>query len=218
VNDTSSVPVEPGQIETGQIEPGKWERMVEANPQHPFNYAERFRQMAANGADLLGEARFVDAMAPRGAHILDAGCGPGRHASWLAGRGHRVVGVDLDPDLIDIARTEAPGPSYFVQNLAVLDLPAQGVDEAFDVIVCAGNVITFPAPSSRRPILERFAAHLAPEGRVVIGFGAGRGYEFNEFLADAMHSGLELQLGLGTWDLQPYRPESNFLVAVFSRA
>ncbi|GAA1388548.1 class I SAM-dependent methyltransferase [Luteococcus peritonei] len=200
------------------VEPGTWERMVASNPQHPFNYAERFRQMAANGADLLGEARFVDTMAPREAHILDAGCGPGRHASWLAARGHRVVGVDLDPNLIEIARAEAPGPDYFVQNLALLDLPAQGVEEAFDVIMCAGNVIAFPAPSSRRPILERFAAHLKPEGRAVIGFGAGRGYEFNEFLNDAAHSGLELQLGLSTWDLKPFRTDTNFLVAIFGRA
>ncbi|WP_420175929.1 class I SAM-dependent methyltransferase [Luteococcus sp. OSA5] len=200
------------------IEPGKWEQMVAANPQHPHNYAERFRQMAANGADLLGEARFVDAMAPRGARILDAGCGPGRHASWLAERGHDVVGVDLDPTLIEIARREAPGPRYFAQDLALLDLPAQGVTEPFDVILSAGNVITFPAASSRRRILANLAAHLAPEGRAVIGFGAGRGYDFQDFLVDAQASGLNLQLGLGTWDLKPFREDSDFLVAIFARS
>ncbi|MGO4957216.1 class I SAM-dependent methyltransferase [Luteococcus sp. Sow4_B9] len=200
------------------IEPGTWEKMVAANPQHPYNYAERFRQMAAQGADLLGEARFVDAMAPRGARILDAGCGPGRHASWLAQRGHEVVGVDLDPTLIEIARREAPGPQYFVQDLMLLDLPAQGVTEGFDVIMSAGNVIAFPAASSRRRILANLAAHLKPEGRAVIGFGAGRGYEFPDFFADAEASGLQLDLALSTWDLKPYTPDSNFLVAILTRA
>lgn len=204
--------------ENTPIEPGQWERIVAANPQHPYSYAERFRRMEASGADLLGEARFVDAMAPRSAHILDAGCGPGRHAGHLATRGHRVVGVDIDPVLVGIARDEHPGPDYFVQDLAALDLPAVGVTEPFDVILCAGNVIAFPAPSSRRRILANFARHLADEGRAVIGFGAGRGYEFSDFLTDAQASGLDLQLGLGTWDLRPYRPDATFLVAVFGRA
>ena len=39
------------------------------------------------GADLVGEARLIDAMVPRGAAILDAGCGPGRHAGHLHERG-----------------------------------------------------------------------------------------------------------------------------------
>jgi hypothetical protein len=55
-----------------------WLRMIEQNPGHSSWYIERFRAMAAAGDDLGGEARFVDAMAPRGARILDAGCGPGR--------------------------------------------------------------------------------------------------------------------------------------------
>lgn len=201
-----------------RIEPGTWEQVVAANPNHAQNYAERFRRMAADGADLLGEARFVDAMAPRGAHILDAGCGPGRHAGELHQRGHRVVGVDLDPHLIEVARAEAPGPEYFVSNLHVLDLPALGVAEPFDVILCAGNVIAFPAPSSRRPILSRFAAHLKDEGRAVIGFGKGRNYDFGEFVEDAEASGLALEVGLASWDLRPFEEDSNFLVGIFRKA
>lgn len=201
-----------------QIEPGTWERVVAANPDHARNYAERFRKMAAGGADLLGEARFVDAMAPRAAHILDAGCGPGRHAGELHRLGHRVVGVDLDPHLIEVAKAEAPGPDYYVGNLHTLDLPAEGVTEPFDVILCAGNVIAFPAPSSRRPILSRFAAHLRDDGRAVVGFSTGRGYEFSDFVADAEASGLALQVGLASWDLRPFEEDSNFLVAMLGKA
>lgn len=200
------------------IEPGKWENMVAANPDHPKNFAKRFRQLAAEGADLVGEARFVDTMAPRQAHVLDAGCGIGRHAGELHRMGHRVVGVDLDPYLVDIARTDCPGPQYLVGNLHELDLPAQGIDESFDVILCAGNVITFPAPSSRRPILERFAAHLKPSGRVVVGFGQGRGYEFGDFVTDAEASGLAFQLGFSSWNLHPFAADSDFLVAILCRA
>ena len=200
------------------VEPGTWEKVVAANPQHAHNYAERFRQMEANGADLLGEARFVDAMVQRNARILDAGCGPGRHAGYLAERGHDVVGVDLDPTLIAIAQAEHPGPTYFAQDLTLLDLAGHGVEAGFDAILCAGNVIAFPAPSSRRRILANLAAALAPDGRAVFGFGQGRGYEFADFLDDAAASGLVLELGLSTWDLKPFADGSNFLVAIFHNA
>jgi hypothetical protein len=48
----------------------------------------------------------------------------------------------------------------------------------------------------------------------VVGFGAGRGYDFDEFLADAQAGGLEPDLLLSTWDLRPFTPESEFMVAV----
>ena len=44
--------------------------------------------------------------------------------------------------------------------------------------------MTFLADETRVVVLERMAAHLAPDGRVAIGFGANRGYEFDEFRAD----------------------------------
>ena len=170
--------------------------------------------MAAAGRDLAGEARLVDAMVGRGARILDAGCGPGRVAAELAGRGHEVVGVDVDAVLIEAAVEDHPGPRWIVEDLAELDLPARGIGDLFDAIVCAGNVMTFLAPSTRDEVLRRLRRHVHPEGRVVIGFGAGRGYEFSEFLTDARQVGLEADLLLSTWDLRPWREDSDFLVAV----
>src|SRR6266511_4935980 len=35
---------------------------------------------------------------------LDAACGTGRYAAYLAARGHKVVGVDSSPDMLDLAR------------------------------------------------------------------------------------------------------------------
>jgi hypothetical protein len=57
-------------------------------------------------------------------------------------------------------------------------------------------------------------AHLSEGGRASIGFGAGRGYEFDEFLADAAAVGWATDLLLATWDLRPFTPESDFLVAI----
>ena len=49
----------------------------------------------------------------------------------------------------------------------------------------AGLVGAFAAPGTRQKILRRFRVHLREQGRAVVGFGAGRGYEFDDFLADA---------------------------------
>lgn len=191
-----------------------WMQKVAADPGHSHWYVERFRSMARAGDDLVGEARLVDALAPRGARILDAGCGPGRIGGYLASLGHDVVGVDVDPVLIEAAQQDHRGPRWLVADLAELDLPAGGITEKFDVIVSAGNVMTFLAPSTRVRVLARLRAHLAGGGRAVIGFGAGRNYEFGEFLDDAQEAGFTPDLLLSTWDLRPFGEDSDFLVAI----
>ncbi|MGY1811285.1 class I SAM-dependent methyltransferase [Blastococcus sp. SYSU D00820] len=194
-------------------EPSAWVRMTQEDPGHSAAYVQRFRDLAARGTDIVGEARLVDAMLPRGARVLDAGCGPGRVGGHLARAGHQVVGVDVDPVLIAAAEEDHPGPRWLVGDLAELDLP-----ERFDAVVCAGNVVTFLAPGTRREVLLRFRRHLAADGRAVVGFGAGRGYAFDEFLADARATGLEPDLLLSTWHLHPFTDASDFLVAVLRPA
>ncbi|GAA3257461.1 class I SAM-dependent methyltransferase [Dactylosporangium siamense] len=191
-----------------------WLACVEADPNHSHRYVERFRSMAAEGADLGGEARFVDAMAPRGSRVLDAGCGPGRVGALIAAAGHEVVGVDVDPVLIAAAEHDHPGPRWLVGDLAELDLPGQGVPDGFDVVVCAGNVMAFLAADTRREVLRRLRGHLRAAGRIVVGFGAGRGYGFDEFVDDVHACGLAPDLMLSTWDLRPFTADADFLVAV----
>ncbi len=107
-----------------RVATSKWIEITRANPEHSSWYIERFRSMAAAGDDLDGEARMVDAMATRRSRILDAGCGPGRVGATLAERGHTVVGVDVDPELIAAAEEDHPGPRWVVADLALMDSPA----------------------------------------------------------------------------------------------
>ncbi len=174
--------------------------------------------MRADGADLHGEARLIDAMASRNARILDAGCGPGRIGGELALRGHQVMGVDVDPELIEAARDVHPDVEWHVGDLSELDLHDDDGRSTFDLIVCAGNVMTFLAPGTAVDVLRNFASHLAPEGRAVIAFGAGRGYSFDALLSDAEFAGLTCDARFSTWELRPWTSSSDFLVAVLSPA
>jgi SAM-dependent methyltransferase len=92
---------------------------------------------------------------------VDAACGTGRFAEFLAGRGHQVIGIDSSPDMLAHARRRVPGGEF---HLAELDrLPLQ--DDCVDVIVCALALVHVPR---LRPVLAEFARVLRPGGDLVI--------------------------------------------------
>lgn len=188
--------------------------MTDTAPGHSQWYIERFRTMAADGADLAGEARLVDALVARGSRILDAGCGPGRIGGELHSRGHTVVGVDVDPELIEAAEQDHPGPTWLVGDLAELDLDAAGEQEPFDAAVVAGNVLPFLAAGTESEVLRRIGTYMKPEGRIAVGFGFGRGYELAAFDADVRRAGLVVESRFATWDLRPFTTEADFVVSL----
>lgn len=71
--------------------------------------------------------------------VLDVGTGPGRFGALFAGRGCRVVGVDLNPDMLEIARDTARGlgveDRFEIRGASADDL-SQFDDGSFDTILC----------------------------------------------------------------------------------
>lgn len=185
--------------------------------EHSRWYAERFRAMAQDGQDLEGESRLVDTLAPRRARLLDAGCGPGRHGGHLARLGHRVVGVDIDPVLIEAAREDHPGATWLVGDLATLDLAAHGEEEQFDGVLLAGNVMDFIGEEHRVEAVHRVAAQVRPGGFVLVGCRVGRGFTPQQLDAALPGTGLVLEQRFATWDLRPYREDPDFCVSVLRR-
>lgn len=185
---------------------------TETDADHSTWYRDRFRELAAEGADLEGEARFVDALAAPSSRVLDAGCGAGRLGGALHRRGHGVVGVDADEVLVAEARDVHPGPRWLVGDLAELDL-----GETFDVVVSAGNVMVFLAPGTEGRVVQRLASHVAVDGALVLGFRLDRHYALADLDADLDRVGFAVEQRFATWDLRPWTPSSDFAVTVARR-
>ncbi|MCZ8165173.1 bifunctional 2-polyprenyl-6-hydroxyphenol methylase/3-demethylubiquinol 3-O-methyltransferase UbiG [Silanimonas sp.] len=123
---------------------------------------------------VLNPARlgYVAARQPlRGARVLDVGCGGGLLSEAMAREGARVLGLDLSPELIDIAKLHRLEST---QGGAILDLEyrVQAVEAlaaaepaSFDAITCMEMLEHVPEPGS---ILEACARLLKPGGRLFV--------------------------------------------------
>jgi hypothetical protein len=74
--------------------------------------------------------------------------------------------------------------------------------------------MAFVAPGTEEAALSAVAAHLAPDGLVVVGFGVDRGYPLADFDRHAASAGLLMEHRFATWDLRPWDQSSEFAVTV----
>ena len=191
-------------------------------------YGAHFARLIAEGVDIEGEARLADVLAPRGARILDAGSGMGRVGAALLARGHEVVGVDFDEEVLAQSHETYPDLPLVASRLDHLTpevLAAAGAPTSYDLVVCVGNVMILLAPDTERTVLANLAALVGPDGRLLIGFalsgapaGESRTYPAAEFLADAEAAGLVLEQRFSSYDLQPFTDDSTYVVHVLRRA
>jgi 2-polyprenyl-3-methyl-5-hydroxy-6-metoxy-1,4-benzoquinol methylase len=106
-----------------------------------------------------------------GCRVLDAGCGPGRHSLGLAARGMEVIGVDLSPEFVELARASAD--ALGVANRAsfrVGDLRELACDAEFDAVICLcqGGFGLLGGGQDEAAVLARLGAALRPGGRLAL--------------------------------------------------
>ena len=124
---------------------------------------------------------------PRGAAVLDIGCASGNLALALERhRGCRVLGIDIDPDAVTVARSQ--GIDAVVADLTVQPVLEVVAGRRFDVIIMADVLEHLVDPAG---VLAPLAALLTPEGRVLCSF------------PNITHIDIQLMLAQDQWRTRP---------------
>lgn len=104
--------------------------------------------------DLLDRVEFK----PR--TILDVACGTGNVSELLADRGYEVVGVDISPGMIEVARTKGSRVEYHVSDMAELDLGRK-----FDLAISLFDSLNYVTdPNRLARAIKRVGEHLVVGG------------------------------------------------------
>ncbi|MEV4440211.1 class I SAM-dependent methyltransferase [Streptomyces sp. NPDC049577] len=144
--------------------------------------ADRYAAFARNALDPLPLDRAVLAAFAEYARAGDAGpvaelgCGPGQVTALLRDLGLDVLGVDLSPALIDIARATYPDLRFEVGSMDALDL----ADGELGGIVSWYSVIHTP-PRYVPSYLAEFRRVLAPGGPLLLAFFESEGEPVTPF-------------------------------------
>jgi SAM-dependent methyltransferase len=123
------------------------------------------------GAYSVDLALWEELAAEAGGPVLDLGCGTGRVALHLARRGHTVVGLDSDPELMKTLTERARGLSL---RPVLGDARAFELDTDIALALAPMQLVQLlPSRDDRLECLGCTAAHLLPGGRIALAIVEG---------------------------------------------
>jgi SAM-dependent methyltransferase len=99
--------------------------------------------------------------------VLDAGCGTGENALYLAGLGHVVVGIDAAPAAIERARAKMLQRGLEVEFLVADALRLKALGRMFDTVIDSGLFHVF-SDDDRVRYVGSLASAVRDEGRIFI--------------------------------------------------
>ncbi|HEX7094407.1 MAG TPA: class I SAM-dependent methyltransferase [Acidimicrobiales bacterium] len=144
-----------------------------------------FGALARGAADLV-----VDLLRERGIErgtVVDLGCGSGITAAALTDAGFDVVGIDVSPAMLDIARRRVPQASFRCEPVLDATIPdAVAVTAIGEVLSYAADARMLRADPV--PLFSRVRAALAPKGVFVFDV-ASSGRAGPTGVRDAVHEG-----------------------------
>jgi SAM-dependent methyltransferase len=132
-----------------------------------FTKSARFYDAVYSFKDYAVEAEKMDALIQErksGARtLLDVACGTGKHLEHLRGR-YDAEGLDLDPELLAIARERLPGVALHEEDMTTFDLGRR-----FDAVICLFSSIGYARTvEDLNRAVAAMARHLEPEGVLVV--------------------------------------------------
>ncbi|MFD8548033.1 class I SAM-dependent methyltransferase [Streptomyces sp. NPDC059649] len=93
----------------------------------------------------LSSGAWLAGALPAGARVLDVGSGTGLPtARQLSEAGHRVVGIDLSPSMVKLARDNAPGAEFHRLDIADLRGGRLGGPGSFDGVAAYFSLLMLP--------------------------------------------------------------------------
>jgi SAM-dependent methyltransferase len=133
-----------------------------------FRRSQRFYDAIYAFKDYPGEAEMLRAIVrerrPDARTLLDVACGTGKHLELLR-EDFDVSGVDLDPEMIALAR-ERLGDDVPLEVGDMVDFDLRGT---FDVVVCLFSSIAYTRTEDRlRSAVANLARHAGPDGLVLM--------------------------------------------------
>lgn len=156
-------------------------------------YAAEYRVLAAR-RELGGVDEDPTGILPRlfellgdvtGQRVLDAGCGDGYLARFLAARGAKVTGIDISPRLIGAARRLDLADQISYQ-IADLTRPLPGLAASFDAVA---SCLVLNDLQDYRGFAATLGGVLKPGGRMVLAFNNPYGGVVRKHVADYFDSG-----------------------------
>jgi len=147
-------------------------------------YFERFRdELAAKTYDRRLLDRLAAELGP-GARVCDAGCGPcGHTARHLADAGLEVIGTDLSPACVALARAAQPALRF-----AVMAMEAMALRDACCDGILAYYSLLYTPKAALPALLGELRRVLRPGGRLLAAVKEG---DHEGFVADPLGSGRE---------------------------
>ncbi len=128
----------------------------------------------------------------RGDHVIDIGCGPGRHCIELAFRGYRAFGIDISETFIEQAKASAVEGATFRRLDARALQNDDELHEKFDaaICLCQGAFGVMLDDSDDLDVLRGAAAVLRPGGLLALS-------AFNSYFSIRHHTDAEFDVGRG---------------------
>ncbi|MFF3767791.1 class I SAM-dependent DNA methyltransferase [Streptomyces sp. NPDC001922] len=116
----------------------------------------------------LAAGQWLAGALPAGSRVLDLGCGTGMPtAAQLVAAGHRVVGVDLSPGMLKLARDKVPAAEFLRRDIAGLTADGPEGIGRFDGVAAFFSILMLPR--AEIPFaLRTLHALLRPEGLLAL--------------------------------------------------
>jgi SAM-dependent methyltransferase len=136
-------------------------------------YKDKDYKAEAEYIDGLIKAHTLDKQLKKSKHLLDLGCGTGKHAELFCNKGYLVEGIDLSRDMINIAQGRTKGKENRL-TFSHCKIQEYQTNKKFDIICSLFHVMSYQ--NSNQDLIRAFDVvkeYLTDNGLFIFDFWYG---------------------------------------------